>query len=92
MTQLHITDHFMDQADDRLDSYEELSTYTYTQLAQGALTSTVSGTLLNGDTYLVVTLAGITYGIGYVVDGTTLVAKTLLSPYMVDENEKRGMH
>ena len=89
---LHITDHFMDQADDRLDSYEELASYTYTQLAQGLTTSTTTGTLFNGDTYKVVTLAGITYGIGYTVDGDVMIAKTLLSPYMVEENEKRRMH
>ncbi len=84
---LLITEHFKDRVDDRLENYEELAELTYTQLAEPILHATEIRTTYSGDTYIVATLKGVTYGIGYTITTDTLVVKTILSPYMVEKNK-----
>ena len=90
MRNLQITEHFMDRVEERFEFITELEGLSYEELAAPALTATKRGVLPNGDTFYVVTLNNITYGLGYRMNGEEVVITTALTPYMIDQNYEWG--
>ena len=90
MKTLNITTHFEERIDERFEFITELEGLSYEALALPALTATKRGVLPNGDTFYVVTLNNITYGLGYKMNGNEVVITTALTPFMIDQNYEWG--
>jgi hypothetical protein len=88
--------HFEDRVDEYLNHFDELSAYSYQEIADLLLEATHEVTLLSGNTYREVTMNGITFGIGYRVYNKHLVeAATVIAPYDVELNSTswfKGSH
>ena len=82
--------HFQQRVTEYLDHIEELEGYSYTQLAKSIKKATEKVTLISGETYAVVALNGIEFGLGYMIEGDTVYIKTAISPIDVESNRARS--
>ena len=83
--------HFKDRVDEYLEQYDELGGFSYQDIADAIMDSTVEVTLRSGNRYREATLNGVTYGVGYeYYNDNILIAKTLISPHDIELN-KRGV-
>ena len=75
--------------------YPELDGYAYEDIADAVLTATHEVTLDSGKIYREVTLAGVTFGIGFYLKGDIIDVRTIIHPRDVISNhgtDFRGTH